>query len=86
MRYSYKLPSINVELNDIRLPGQECTQQISVQLGEATVEVEGDASELISFTASVMKEMKSFIEWLPVGIANIDKVARGDFSKSEDED
>jgi hypothetical protein len=85
MRYSYKLPSINVQLNDICLPGQDCTQQVSVQLGEAIVEVEGDASELIAFTSSTMKEVKSFIEWLPKGIAAInavDKVA----AENEDND
>ena len=65
MKYGYKTPSINVKVEGINIPNLSTDEKttIDISIGEGALEVEGNATELIDVTVSMMKEIKSFTEW-----------------------
>lgn len=65
MKYGYKTPSINVKVEGINIPKLSTDEKttIDISIGEGALEVEGNATELIDVTVSMMKEIKSFTEW-----------------------
>jgi hypothetical protein len=86
MRYSYKTPSINLDIQGINIPklssGDDTT--VNIAIGEGSFEVEGSATELIEFGVTVMSEVKSFSIWLVDFLADIE--ARNTASSPDKDD
>jgi hypothetical protein len=63
MKINYTVPNIDVVVENVVLPTQLTDSNVEFHIGPSHVMIEGDASELISYSSNMLNIVKETVSW-----------------------
>jgi hypothetical protein len=63
MKINYTVPNVDVVIENVVLPTQLTNSNIELHIGPSHVIIEGDASELISYSSNMLAIIKDAVCW-----------------------
>jgi hypothetical protein len=63
MKINYTIPNIDIAVENVVLPTQAANSNVEFHIGPSHVMIEGDASELISYSSNILAIVKDAVRW-----------------------